>query len=474
MKNPLALLLTVLLSLSAVAQAQEPAQAQAQPLVFTHATVLDMTGAPAKSDMTVIVAGGRITVVGKSSNVRLPKNAQVVDATGKYLIPGLWDMHVHIFNHTSRAGTNNRDVYFPLLIANGVTGVRDMWTDPNDLKLAREWQRDIEAGDMLGPRIAPGSSIVDGVPTFLPNALGVSTPDEARRAVRMLKAAGAGFIKVYWNLSPEAYYAIADEAKKLGIAFAGHVPFSVSAADASDAGQKSIEHLTGILETCSTKEAEFHKAREWTPALAEEMWRTYNDQKCRALFARFAKNGTWHTPTLALHRMLALRREEDFKRDARLRYIPKDTAQGWLNPPTDGESIDQKTRRARFRRLLEVVGMMHQAGVPLLTGSDLGNPFMFAGFSLHDELELLVQAGLTPLEALKTATVNPAKYLGMSGSLSTIEKGKIADLVLLEANPLENISNTQKVAAVVANGRYLPKESLQRMLENVEAKVNKK
>ena len=474
MRNPLALLLTILLFLSPVAQAQEMAEPQPQPLVFTHATVLDMTGASAKHDMTVVVAHGRMAAISKSSHIRVPRKAQVVDATGKYLIPGLWDMHVHIFKHTPKPNTNNKDIYFPLMIANGVTGVRDMWTDPDDLKLVRQWQRDIKSGEMLGPRIAPGSTIVDGLPTFLPNSLGVSTPDEARSAVRMLKAAGSGFIKVYWNLSPEAYYAIAAEAKNLGIAFAGHVPFSISAADASDAGQKSIEHLTGILETCSTKEAEFQKTREWTPALEEEAWRTYDEQKCRALFARFAKNGTWHTPTMALHRMLALRREEDFKRDPRLRYVSADTVEAWLKPMREGEGVDQKTRTERFQKLLEIVGMMHRAGVPLLAGTDLGNPFIFAGFSLHDELELFVQAGLTPLEALRTATVNPAKYLGMSDSLGTIEKGKVADLILLEASPLENISNTHKIAAVIVNGRYLSKQELRKMLSDVEAAAKKK
>jgi imidazolonepropionase-like amidohydrolase len=471
MRNP-SLLLTVLLFLSAVVQAKEAAQPQT--IIFTHATVLDMTGAPAKPDMTVVIVGNRITAVGKSSNIRLPKNAQVVDATGKYLIPGLWDMHVHIFNNASRVGTNNKDTYFPLFIANGVTGVRDMWTDPDDIKMVREWQRDVEAGKMLAPRIAVGSSIVDGVPTFWPNALGVSTPDEARRTVRMLKDAGAGFIKVYWNLSPEAYYAIADEAKKLGIPFAGHVPSSISAADASDAGQRSIEHLTGIFETCSTKEAELRKAKEWTPALTEEMWRTYDEQKCRALFIRFAKNGTWHTPTLVLHRMLAFRREENFRKDARLRYVPADTVQEWLKPARGGERVSPETRRIRFQKQLETVGALHRAGVPLLAGTDVGNPFLFPGFSLHDELELFVQAGLTPMEALQTATINPAKYLGLSGSLGTIEKGKIADLVLLEANPLEDIANTQRINAVIVNGRYLSKETLQKMLAEVEAAANKK
>src|SRR4029453_3453788 len=175
-----------------------------------------------------------------------------------------------------------------------------MWTDPDDLKLVRQWQRDINSSGPVGTRIAPSSSIVDGVPTQLPNMFGVSTPEEARSAVRMLKDAGAGFIKVYWNLSPEAYYAIVDEAKKLRIPFAGHVPYTISAAAASDAGQKSIEHMTGVFDTCSTKEVELQKARELTPALLEEMWRTQDEQKCRALFRRFAKNGTCHTPTIPL------------------------------------------------------------------------------------------------------------------------------------------------------------------------------
>ena len=256
--------------------------------------------------------------------MKVPTNAQIVDASGKFMIPGLWDMHVHLFNNSSRAGTNNKDSYFPLLIANGVTGVRDMWTDVDDLKLTREWQTEMAAGKMLAPRIAVGSSIVDGVPTFLPNMLGVATPEEARRAVRTLKDAGAGFIKVYWLLSPEVYLAIADESKKLQIPFAGHVPFSMSATHVSDAGQKSIEHLTGLLETCSSKEDELRKAKNLSPPeLTEELWRTQDEQKCQTLFARFAKNKTWQVPTAVLHRMLTFRGEESFRIDQRLKYIPR-------------------------------------------------------------------------------------------------------------------------------------------------------
>ncbi len=328
----------------------------------------------------------------------------------------------------------------------------------------------METGKTLAPRIAVGSAIVDGVPTFLPNMLGVATPDEARRAVRTMRDAGAGFIKVYWNLSPEAYLAIADESKKLGIPFAGHVPFSMSAARVSDAGQKSIEHLTGLLETCSSKEDELRRATNLPPpALNDELWRTQDEQKCRVLFARFAKNKTWHVPTAVLHRMLTFRGEESFRKDERLKYVPVAEAQAWQKLPNGPQRFAVETRNKRFEKLFETIRLMHKTGVPLLAGTDLGNPFIFAGFSLHDELELFVKAGLTPLEALRTATINPARFLGKEKDLGTVQRGKLADLVLLDANPLENIRNTRRISGVVVNGRHLPQKKLQKLLAEVEA-----
>jgi imidazolonepropionase-like amidohydrolase len=384
-------------------------------------------------------------------------------------------MHEHIFNNSHNPGTNKHEIYFPLLTANGVTGVRDMWTDPDDLKLVREWQSKADAGKMLIPRIVAGSSIIDGVPTHLPNMLGVSTPDEARSAVLAQKDAGAGFIKVYWRLPPDVFAAIADEAKKLGIPFAGHVPFSMSAAQVSDAGQKSIEHLTGVLETCSSKEDELRKAQNMSPQeITNELWRTYDEQKCRSLFARFAKNKTWQVPTAVIHRMSAFRREADFIKDARLRFVQSDEAQAWLNIPTSPQRVTFEIKKQRFDKMLETIGIMHKTGVPLLAGSDLGNPFIFAGFSLHDELELFVQGGLTPFEALQTATLNPARFLGLEKSLGTIEQGKIADLVLLDADPLANIGHTKRIFAVVANGLYLSRGALDKMLADAEARVKKK
>ena len=188
MKKLFTLLLIILLPTLLAAQNNQALPNR--PLVFRNVTLIDMRSEQPQPNMSVVVSGNRITKIGK--NIKIPKNSEVVDASGKFLIPGLWDRHVHLFNNRAAVGTNNQDNYFPLLIANGITGVRDMWTDANDIKLVREWQREIDAGKMLGPRMFVGSSIVDGVPATHKNSLGVSTPDEARQAVRTLKDSGAG------------------------------------------------------------------------------------------------------------------------------------------------------------------------------------------------------------------------------------------------------------------------------------------
>jgi imidazolonepropionase-like amidohydrolase len=461
----------------------------ARPLVLTNVTVIDVTGEPSKSNMTVIVEGDRIAAVGKTGKVRLPRNAQVVDASGKFLIPGLWDMHTHTLRE------ERVETFFSLFIVNGVTGVRDMGMPLKNLELLKQWRKEIQEGTRTGPRIVASGATLGGARPQL--TFTVATEAEARQAVVTLKQRGADFIKVYSLLSRPLFFAVSDEAKKQGLTFVGHVPVSVTAAEASDAGQKSMEHLYGILESCSANEAEVRKEVEraannpdtwsaWGAVVrtTDRMYgrqareKTYSREKCAALFARFVRNGTWQCPTLVMRRALALREDDSFRNDARQRYIPQSEVKGWTGQ-TDTRNLNLTAeeitnRKIRLEKEAELVGEMHRAGVTILAGTDLGNPYVYPGFSLHDELALLVQAGLTPLEALQTATINPARFFGKEKEFGTIEKGKLADLVLLEANPLETIGNTQKIAAVVVNGRYLPKESLQRMLVDVEAMANKK
>jgi hypothetical protein len=456
-------LLLILTFLLLLAQAK-PNRTQA-PIVFTHATVIDVTGSPPKRDTTVVITGDRISAIGDSASISLPGDAQVVDAHGKFLIPGLWDMHVHWYA---------RDT-LTLFIANGVTGVRQMFGNSDLFR----WRDQIAKGSLLGPQMVVASPIIDGPEPIWPNSISVSNEEEGRKAVRRVKQSGADFVKVYALLPRDAYFGIADEAKQQGMTFVGHVPNSVSPAEASDAGQKSIEHLTGILIACSDKETDLRdklvkanspEARSKVQAAALE---TYDKQKATDLIARFAKNHTWQCPTLTVLRSNAYLGDERFRSDGRLRYIPRQLQQRWGFRIANRSGGDNAGAKKVLEKQFEIVGAMQKAGVPILAGTDTGNPFCFPGFSLHDELALLVIAGLTPVEALRSATLNPAKFFGLDQTLGTIEQGKIADLVLLDANPLADIRNTQRINAVVSNGRLFDRKALDKMLAEAEGAANR-
>jgi imidazolonepropionase-like amidohydrolase len=455
-------------------------------LAISDVTVIDATGAPARPNLTVIITGDQITQIAKTGEVAIPKNAQVVDGKGKFLIPGLWDMHVH----TVIGSLPER--FFPLFIANGVTGVRDMAAN---LELLKQLRKDINEGKRVGPRII-GGQMVDGPMPVWPG-LPISISDEAstRQAVASGKDKGADFIKVYSLIPREAYFALADEAKKLRITFAGHVPVSVSAFEVSNAGQKSIEHLEGILRASSTIEPELRKTLEEALKAAEDTDQmrmslvdalnkaefraldTYNEEKAAALFARLAANGTWQAPNLVLQRAGAFMDDKDFTNDPLLKYVARDIRDDWKNQDDfrlKNRAAESSTRhRLLFQKQLELIMAMHRAGVKLLAATDSLGWYVVPGFSLHDELELFVQAGLNPMEALQTATRNPAIYLGLIDTVGTVEIGKKADLVLLEANPLENISNTKRINAVIVNGKLIPRVSLDKMLKDAEAAANK-
>ncbi|MDQ3374628.1 MAG: amidohydrolase family protein, partial [Acidobacteriota bacterium] len=454
--------------------------AQMKPLVLTHVTVIDMTGASPKSDMTVIISGNLITALGKSNKVRVPKNAQVVDASGKFLIPGFWDMHVHLQETTP----------FPLFIANGVLGVRHMG---GNLKQVYEWREQVRQGKLLAPRIVACGSVVESFNE--PDIVKATTAAEGREAVLINVKQGADFIKVY-NPSREAYFALVAEAKKQNIPFAGHVPIAVTSFEASAAGQRSFEHLGNILRSVSTLEPSVIEQRtnetvkptdkpddlSAIPArIAAETkieLETYDAEKANRLFAAFVKNKTWQVPTLATKRPLSLVDDGTFFNDARMKYITAKELEDWK--PENNFFLKYRTpefivmKKKLYQKELELTGAMHKAGVPFMTGTDVPGAYTYPGFSLHDELALFVQTGFTPMAALQATTVNPAKYLNLSDKLGTIEKGKIAELILLDADPLANIGNTQRINAVVTNGQYLSKEKLQQLLADVEANAKRK
>lgn len=471
-----------ILFLSFILSGQAEPQDGHKPLVLAKVNVIDATGAPVRANMTVVIENGRIAEIGESATIRPPQDARIIEAGGKYLIPGLWDMHIHWYH----------EGFLPLFIVNGVTGVRQMSGFPFHL----EWRERAARGDLLAPRLVIASAIVDGPGSFYPGSIEIANEKDARQAVQKIKSSGFDFIKIMAALPREAFYALADEAAKQGLVFAGHVPFSVSALEASDAGQRSIEHLAGVLEACSpvgdeinqgyvkntarvTSQKGFDKARvQVMRGLIERLLATYDKEMAAALYARFVKNGTWQCPTLTANRAVAFIGDADFTNDARLKYMPGFFRKNWQpgnNPIYASRTAeDYTTYKSRYQKQMKTAGEMRRAGVKFLAGTDTANPFCFPGFGLHDELSLLVEAGFTPMEALQAATLSAAIFLGKAESFGTVEKGKIADLVLLEANPLERIDNTRKIAAVILGGELFEKPRLEAMLADVEKLANQK
>jgi len=449
---------------------------------ITHVTVIDTVSGNAIRDQTVVLRGGLITRMGSSSTINTFWAPLVVDATGKFLIPGLVDMHVHLTGAGEPAGS--REFILPLLLANGITTVRDMGGKVEYLKQLRS---EIASGSRLGPQIFFTGPYLDGDPPAYQPSIVVQTPQEARDAVDRFSSEGVDFIKAQSRLNREAYFAIAEESRKRRIRFVGHVPDRVSALEASQAGQAGIEHLTGVLLACSSKEDELRRERlapdppneTPTQALAHDRaWRrklldSYSPAKADSLFRAFVANGTSQVPTFPIMVHLGfVTPKTDLSQDPRMRYVPQNVRKIWqqgIRSQLENYSeSDFLLREEIVKRSLEIVGKMQSAGVRIMAGTDLAAPNVFPGSSLHEDLAFLVQAGLTPLQALQAATKNPAEFLGKLQSQGTIEPGKLADLVLLDADPLDDIHNTQKIRAVILRGRLIDRRALDALLSSAE------
>ena len=438
---------------------------------FTHVTVIDPASGRVAPDMTVVVRGDTIAEVRPGP---APHGARVVDLRGRYLIPGLADMHAH---------AQAEGIDPALNIANGVTTVREMAGSP----LARDWRGRIEAGTLLGPRYTIGSKIIDGSPSIWDpewlDVVQVADAAQARQAVRDQQAAGADFVKVYSRLSRPAYRALAAEAHRRGIPFAGHCPDEVPLEEVADLGQASVEHMFWAPFDTSRREAEIRAeiARirlelgdysGWFAAihpLELTAASSYNPAKARRLYAKLARRRTRQVPTLAMHRGLDNARALDVGADPRNKYLPASAIDSMEFARQELYLADRPPETdagwaAMFAHRLRTVRELHEHGVPLMTGTDTGTIAVYPGFSVHDELALFVEAGLPPMAALHAATAEPARFLG--ARTGRIAPGHAADLVVLDADPLHAIANTTKVSGVVARGRYIgPGERLEILAE---------
>jgi imidazolonepropionase-like amidohydrolase len=451
-------------------------------LAITHVTVIDGTGSSAKPDMTVVVSGEHIDTVSDDKSATIPKNVQVVDGTGKFLIPGLVDAHLHLTGSGEPAGS--RQFFLPLLLANGITTVRDMGGYLDSLIPLR---KEIASGKRLGPQMFFAGPYLDGEPPSFQPSLVVTNAKEADEDVHKLIARGVDFIKVQSELSREAYFAIAAACRRQNITFVGHVPDRVTAAEASNAGQKSIEHLTGVLRACSSDEPRLMRkelaggAQNKTPegsharevAWENELLETYSTENAADIVATFLRNQTWQVPTLILLRNDAYPGPQtDSPNDPLLKFVPRHIAESWKQTRRDQDRLATPDEFSVRQRLLEqsmsLVEQMQIAGVRIMAGTDSAAPYVIPGFALHQEMALLVRAGLSPVQALQAATRNPADFLGRLKTQGTIEPGKVADLVLLNADPLVDIHNTQKIYAVILRGKLLERGTLDGMLSSVE------
>jgi len=422
-------------------------------IVITNVNVVDVITGKILKNKTVVIDSNRITDI-YDKEIFSSDTKTVIDGKGKYLIPGLWDMHAHYkWSHVD---------IDPLLVANGVTGIREMWGDmPAFVEIPKRTQHE----GLLSPDIYLSGDLIDGNPPSFPaGCLVVTTPEEAVNAVKNQIDKKVDFIKIYGGLTEDCFMAIAKETKKRNITFAGHIPVRVSIYKAIEAGMVSSEHLYGFLNACSSVDTS-----------NEALVSTFSEMKFDSICSVLAKSSMWLCPTLTVNRAMGNLNDTIFTNDKRMSFLPRYVIDIWnqkMIPYTKSE-IDNfaKSTRARYLLELSLIGKMNKKGVKILAGTDFPNPYVFPGFSLHDELSLMVKGGMSTLDALRTATINPAIFMNKKADFGSINVGKLASLVLLNKNPLENIENTKTIETVILRGKVYNKKALDLMLEQAKSNV---
>lgn len=451
--------------------------AAAQTLLISNVTLIDATGGPPQAGRSVLVRAGKIAAIG--APIKAPKDARRIDGTGRFLIPGLWDMHTHVAGISADPKWGKH--LLPLYLAHGIVGIRDM---AGDLETLLAWKRVQASGALAGPKMIVSGPFLDGsskgfsLPT---DVIEVTSPETAAEQVRGLKHRGADFIKVGSQLKPEVFAAIAAECKRQGMTFAGHVPDAVKVEDATRAGMKSMEHMFGMLWAVSGKAGELEKraeeaqAKKDRDALAQinsELEASYSAQSAAQLAGLFKEYGTWLVPTLVWTETAS--HMDKIEASPMLSMFPAKLQSDWS--PEKARSLFSPRGIAFYTRKLKsdmrLVKVMADAGVPLLAGSDSLDPYVFPGESLWRELALLHRAGLTPMQALQSATHNAALFFDKGAEAGTIERGKVADMVLLDKDPLADLSQRPQIIAVIQNGKYYSRKDLQSMVATAAKAMN--
>lgn len=426
--------LTCLCVLAATAVALASSAPQSQSVAITGVNVVNVLDGRILPNRTIAIRG--TTIASVILDGPPPEGARVVDGRGKFAIPGLWDMHVHI-EMTGAA-------WLPLYVANGVTGIRDMGSDLDFILKLRDGAA---TGEMVAPQIVAAGPILDDAPGEWPFRMRVTTSERGRSAVQLLKRRSVDLVKVHNYTPRDVFFAVVEEARRQNLPVAGHVPLTVSIQEGVDAGMRSIEHLS-------------EDGRVWKACSGGS---TYRPQACRAFFEMLARRGVWQTPTLrALEELTAIGTSASRISPDHLAYANS----GFLAMHAANQRVFvTRPELVTILRSLAAVASdvtrdMAAAGVGILAGCD----GLIAGFCVHDELAAMVAGGMTPLAALQTATVNPARYLGRASTQGTVAAGSPADVVLLDSNPVEDVGSVRRIHAVIRSGRVFDRRALDQLL----------
>lgn len=429
--------------------------AYATSTAFVNVNIIPMTSEIVVESQTVVVTDGVIASIGDVAETVVPDDAVIVDGTDRFLLPGLTEMHGHVPGHTSA----NLERVLGLLVANGVTTVRGMLGQPSHLVVRQE----IEDRRLLGPRL-----ITSG-PSF--NGRSVSSPGQAIEMVRAQHAAGYDFLKIHPGLSLDEFNAIATIANRLDIPFAGHVPEDVGVEVALEAGIATIDHLDGYMQALlpANEDPSGGLPGYFGVFLADQA----DEKKIADVASATAAAGVWNVPTESLfeHVTVALFHPDEMAHWPEMKYMPREAVAQWEGSKRrvlsdKNYSADTADHAVRIRRMLIIA--LKNAGAGLLLGSDSPQTFNVPGFALHRELDYLVAAGLTPFEALQSGTISPSVFFRREKSFGTVQTGLDADLVLLDANPLEDIGNAHRIHGVMVRGRWLSRRDLDQLLSQFE------
>lgn len=463
------LLLLALVSHSAAAKSS-PDDGDQQLIAITNVNVIPMDRERVLQDQTVVIRRGRIHKIGPAARLKAPKGARLLDGRGKYLMPGLVDMHTHLFSDDDEFPEALADEELFLMLANGVTTARLMIGTPEHLK----YRAQINKGELIAPTLYVASPQLTGRKqgsTF--NGRVVTQAEEARAAVRDFKAAGYDFIKLTNFITPEVYEAVIDEAQKAKIRVVGHVDTRVGVRRALAARQQ-IEHLDAYLESVLKDESPIKTSVSDIGLFRKENWESLDyidDAKVREIARETARAGIYSTPTLTFFKMTygIGMSEDEIRSRPDFQFVPTKMREAWFagNKRLLGRQASEARRREYVRVRDLLVREIHNAGGKIMAGSDTPELFLLYGWSLHREIKNLHAAGLSPYAALASATRNPAEYLGALKEIGTVEQGKRADLLLLDANPLEDVSNTERRAGVMVRGRWFTEEELKRRLDEI-------